>query len=98
MTNCSEKCWCKTLQIKYSEWYESLKPLIDRIEKLESIIDKGIYQMNKNAKYSELLGFVARVANGDCYCSEEFEMECLSCPAIELLRKVMREEEPLNKE
>lgn len=38
MTDCKDKCWCKNFPVKYSEWYEALKPLESRIEKIESIV------------------------------------------------------------
>lgn len=45
--------------------------------------------MNKNQKYSELLRFVARIAKEKC----TGQKECLSCMAIELLRRVTHHED-----
>lgn len=45
--------------------------------------------MNKNQKYSELLSFVCRVAKLKCTDPDE----CLSCDAIDLLRRVTYKED-----
>ena len=52
--------------------------------------------MNKNEKFSELLSFASKVAAFSCECQQD-DRECISCPAVELLRRVtFKEDTPIN--